>query len=58
MGIQLMTYKIFPDLSTLEDEDVSYDVESLFTNIPVKETIYYTIDQIYEQKKLTPICKK
>ena len=54
-----MTFKIFPDLSTLEDEeDVSYDVESLFTNIPVKETIYYTIDHIYEQKKLTPICKK
>ena len=54
-----MTFKIFPDLSTLEDEeDVSYDVESLFTNIPVKETIYCTIDQIYEQKKLTPICKK
>ena len=46
--------------STLQDdeEDVSYDVESLFTNIPIEETINYIIEQIYVHKKLTPICSK
>ena len=43
----------------LEDkEDVSYDVESLFTNIPIKDTIDYIIEQIYTYKKLKPICSK
>ena len=32
-----------------DGEDASYDVESLFTNIPI---------QIYVHKKLTPICSK
>ena len=33
-----MTFKIFPDLSTLEDEeDVSYDAESLFTKFRLKK---------------------
>ena len=46
--------------STFQDdeEDVSYDVESLFTNIPIEETINYSIEQIYVHKKLTPICSK
>ena len=54
----------FPrDLSNLpplekDEEDVSYDVESLFTNIPVSETIDYIINQIYVHKKLKPICNK
>ena len=39
------------------EEDVSYDVESLFTNIPIKETIDYICDEIYNRKKLKPICK-
>ena len=39
-----------------EKEDVSYDVESLFTNIPNEETINYNTEQIYIHKKLTPIC--
>ena len=39
-----------------DKEDVSYDVESLFTNIPLQETINYIIEQIYVHKKLTPIC--
>ena len=39
-------------------EDVSYNVESLFINIPIKETINYIIEQIYVHKKLTPICLK
>ena len=41
-----------------EHEDVSYDVESLFTNIPINETIDYILDQIYNKKKLKPICPK
>ena len=41
-----------------DEEDVSYDVESLFTNTPIQETIYYIIEQIYVHKKLTAICSK
>ena len=41
-----------------EYEDVSYDVESLFTSIPINETINYILDQIYNEKKLKPICPK
>ena len=36
----------------------SYDVESLFTNIPIKKTLDYIIEQIYTHKKLKPICSK
>ena len=39
-------------------EYVSYDVESLFTNIPIEETIDYILRQIYEKKKISPICKR
>ena len=43
------------ELSTLPpleegEKDILYNVESLFTNIPIKETIDYIIDQIYMQK--------
>ena len=38
-----------------DKEDVSYDAESLFTNISIEETINYITDQIYVHKKLTPI---
>ena len=41
-----------------DEEDVSFDVELLFTNIPIEETINYINDQIYVHKKLTPICSK
>ena len=49
-----------------DEEEVSYDVESLFTNIPIQETIYniekirlnYKVEQIYVHKKLTSICWK
>ena len=37
-----------------DEEDVSYDVASLFTNILIKETIW---DDIYNRKKLKPIYK-
>ena len=49
------------ELSTLpsleeDEEDVLYNVESLFTNIPVKQN--RSLHHIYVQKKLTPICMK
>ena len=53
----------FPDLlknapSDDNYEDVSYDVESLFTSIPVQETIDYILYKIYVKKELKPFCKK
>ena len=45
----------FPPLES-EEEDVSYDVESLFTNIPLKETLNYILDQIYVHKIPPQIC--
>ena len=41
-----------------DEEDVSYDVESLFTNIPINVTIYYILDQIYNKNNLKPIYPK
>ena len=41
-----------------DEEYVSYDVDSLFTNIPVKDTIDYITGQIYVNKRLTSICSK
>ena len=41
-----------------DEEDVSYDVGSLLTNTPIQETINYIIEQIYVDKKLTPIYSK
>ena len=41
-----------------DEEDVSYDIESLFTNIPINDTIDYILDQIYVKHKLKPICSK
>lgn len=46
-----------PPLSQNE-EYVSYDVESLFSNVPINETIDYIIDEIYTHKKLSQICSK
>ena len=54
----------FPSMLSLipplqnDEEDVSYDVTSSFTNIPMEETINYIIEQIYVYKKLTPIFSK
>ena len=39
-------------------EHVSYDIELLFTNILVQETINCMIEQISVHKKLTPVCLK
>ena len=41
-----------------DEEDVSYDVESLFTSIPVKETIEFILDEIYVRKTIKPFCSK
>jgi len=35
------------------EEYVPYDVESFFTNVPVKETIEYMLDELYK-KRQTP----
>ena len=53
----------FPDMlkKTVDSEDyedVSYNEESLFTNIPVKETIEYILHKIYVDKSIKPFCKK
>ena len=39
------TIKSLPPLNE-DEEDTSYDVQSLFTNIPVEETINSITDQI------------
>ena len=51
---------LIKDQAPLNDDEeyVSYDVDSLFTNIPVAETIKYIIHQIYTEKKIPPICNK
>ena len=41
-----------------DEEDISYDVESLFTNVPVDDTIAYILDEIYVKKKIKPLCSK
>ena len=41
-----------------DEEDISYDVESLFKNVPVDETIEYILDEIYVRKKVKPICSR
>ena len=43
---------------SLDEEYVSYDVESLFANIQVDETISYIINEIYQKNKLPKICSK
>ena len=40
-----------------DEETVSYDVESLFTSIPLKDTIDHITKQIYEKGVLKPIIK-
>ena len=45
------------DVLDPKEEHVSYDVEGWFTSIPVKETIDYTITEIYENKVIERMCK-
>ena len=49
--------KDFPPLK-VDEEYVSYDVEYLCTNISIKETIDYTLEQIYVHNKLPIRCSK
>ena len=37
---------------------MSYDVESLITNISVKETINSIVAEIYDKHELKPLCSK
>ena len=46
------------DPSLPNEEYVSYDVKSLFTNVPIQETIDYILDEIYVKNKLHKICSK
>ena len=54
----------FPKLLQQQDpllpneEYVPYDAQSLFTNVPIQETIDYILDEIYVKNKLTKICSK
>ena len=41
-----------------DEEDISYDVVSLFTNVPIDDTIEYILDEIYVNKRLKPICSR
>ena len=34
---------------SLDEKYIWYDVESLFTNIPIDETIYFIINEIYQK---------
>ena len=50
---------IIKDVTLAEDEElVSYDVESLFTSIPINETIDHICNEIYRCKVLKPLCKE
>ena len=40
------------------EQYVSYEVDSLFTNMPLKETIDYILEEIYVNKKMKSICSK
>ena len=41
-----------------DEEYLLYDVESLLTNILIKDTIEYILDQVYNKQKLEPLCSK
>ena len=41
-----------------DEEYVSNDLESLFTNVPVNETIDYILQEIYVKEKLPKTCSK
>ena len=58
MNLSLTIHKILNNVPISEYEDVSYDVASLFTNIPIKDTIDFIYEEIYVRKKLELICKK
>ena len=60
MNDKLKFSSMLSSIPPLEDdkEDVSRVFESLFTNIPIEETINYITEQVYVHEKLTPTCSK
>ena len=52
--------KLIKELPPLkeDEEDISNDNESFFTNISINGIIDYILNQIYVQHKLKPICNK
>ena len=53
----------FPDilrenLLDSKEEYISYGVDSLYTSIPLSETINFVLDEICVQKRLESFCKK
>ena len=37
---------------------VSFDIESLFTNVPLKKTIEIILDRVYSENKISPTLSK
>ena len=58
--VTLQFSQLLKNLLPLKDDEeyFSYDVESLITNITLKETIDYLLEQIYVHNKLPIICSK
>ena len=52
--------KLIREQPPLEEnkEYASYDFESLFTNVPIHDTIKYILEEIYTHNKLPYICSK
>ena len=42
----------------LDEEYVPCDIESLFTNVPITETIECILDEIYVNNKLPKLCSR
>ena len=42
----------------LGERDVSYDVEALFTSVPIDDTIEFILDEIYVKQVIKPMCKR
>ena len=61
-GYIIRNIQEFPKLLQQQDpilpneEYVWYDVKSLFTNVPIQETIDFILDEIYVKNKLPKIC--
>ena len=42
----------------LDERDVSYDVEALFTSLPIDDTVEFILDEIYGKQVIKPMCKR
>ena len=52
------SYMLKKENNSENNEDIPYDVESRFTNIPVKKAIVYILHKIYGDKSIKAFCKK